>query len=107
MKGILIAAALISLAFAVPVLATEGGQPPTVPGQTFEQRQANILKMMDERIAGIQEGKTCIQAAKNDDDLKACRKKHMSEMQEKHGDMKHQHGMMDCPQGGMGGAPGK
>lgn len=105
MKRTLIAAALISLAFAAFAFANEGGQPPTVPGQTFEQRQANILKMMDERIAGIQEGKTCIQAAKNDDDLKVCRKKHMAEMQEKHGDMRHQHGKMDCPQGGTGGPP--
>ncbi len=103
MKKTLIAAALLSLAFAAPALAVEGSKPPTVPGQTFEQRQANVLKMMDTRIASLQEGKTCIEAAKNDDDLKVCRKKHMSEMQEMRGEMKHQHGMKDCPQGGMGG----
>ena len=102
MKRTLIAAVLISLAFAVPALAAVDGQPPTVPGKTFEQRQANILKMMDERIAGIQEGKTCVEAAKNDDDLRACREKHMSEMRGKRGEMKHQHGMMGDPQGCMG-----
>jgi hypothetical protein len=107
MKRTLIAAALLSLAFAVPALANEEGQPPAVPGQTFEQRQANILKMMDERIAAMQEGKTCIQAAKNDEDLKACGKKHMAEMREKHGDMKHPGGMMGGPEGDMGGSPGK
>jgi hypothetical protein len=107
MKRALIAAALLSLAFTVPALAVEGGQPPTVPGKTFEQRQANILKMMDERIAGLQEGKTCIQAAKNDEDLRACRQKHMAEMREKRGDMRHQGGMMGGPQDGTGGSPGK
>ena len=107
MKRTLIAAALLSLAFAAPALAAEGGQPPVAPGQTFEQRQAHVLKMMDERIAGLQEGKTCIQAAKNDDDLKACRKKHMSEMREKHCGAGCQHGKMDCPQSGMGGPQGQ
>lgn len=99
MKRTLIAAALMSLALAAPALAGEGGQPPAVPGQTFEQRQANILKMMDERIVSLQEGKTCIQAAKSDEELKACRKKHMAEMQERRGEMRHPGGMMGGPQG--------
>ncbi len=106
MKRTLIAAALISLAFAALAFATESG-PPTVPGQTFEQRQANILKMMDERIAGLQDGKTCIQAAMNDADLKACREKHRSEMREKYGEMGHPGGMMGGPHGGMGGPQGQ
>jgi hypothetical protein len=103
MKKALIATALLSLAFAVPAFAAEGGQPPAAPGQTFEQRQAHILKMIDERIASLNEGKACIQAAKNDEDLKACREKHMSEMKDKRG---HQRGMMGGPQGGMGGQQG-
>jgi hypothetical protein len=107
MKRTLIAAALLSLALAMPAFAGEEGQPPTVPGQTFEQKQANTLKMMDERIAGLQEAKTCIQAAKSDEDLKACRKKHMAEMREKFGEMRHPGGMMGGQQGGMGGSPGK
>lgn len=97
MKRTLIAAALISLAFAVSALAADNGSPPAVPGQTFEQRQANILTMMDERIASIQEGKTCVQAAKSDADLKVCRKKHRSEMWEKRAEMRHQGGMMGGP----------
>jgi hypothetical protein len=107
MKRTLIAAALLSLAFAAPTLAAEGGQAPTVPGQTFEQRQANILKMMDDRIAGLQEGKMCIQAAKSDEELKACREKHMSEMREKHGGMKRPGGMMGGPHGGVSDSPGQ
>jgi hypothetical protein len=107
MKTAIIAAALLSLAFAAQVLAVEGGPPPSAPGQTFEQRQANILRMIDERIANLQEGKTCVQAAKSDDDLRACRERHMAEMREKQGQMGHQHGMMGGPQGGMGGSQGK
>ena len=99
MKTALTAAALLSLVFVVPSFAAEGGQPPNAQGQTFEQRQANILKMIDERIASLQEGKTCVQSARNDDDLKACKEKHMAEMREKHGEMKHQHGMTGGQQG--------
>jgi len=107
MKKTLIAAALLSLAFAVPTFAVEGGRPPTAPGQTFEQRQSHILKMIDERIISLQEGKECVQAAKNDNDLKACREKHMSEMKEKRGEMRHERGMMGGSQGGKGGPQGQ
>jgi hypothetical protein len=107
MKRAIIAAVLLSLAFAAPILAAEGGPPPSAPGQTFEQRQAHILKMLDERIASLHEGKTCVMAAKNDDDLRACRDKHMAEMREKQGEMRHQHEMMGGPQGGTGGSQGK
>ena len=107
MKKTVIAAALLSLAFAVPTFAVEGGQPSTAPGQTFEQRQAHILKMIDERIASLQEGKTCVQAAKKDNDLKACREKHMSEMKGKRGEMRHERGMMGGPQCGMGDPQGQ
>ena len=107
MKKALIAGALLSLAIAVPAFAVEGNQPPTAPGQTFEQRQAHILKMIDERIISLQEGKACVQAAKNDNDLKACREKHMSEMKEKRGEMRHERGMMGGSQGGKGGPQGQ
>jgi hypothetical protein len=108
MKKTLIAAVLLSLTFVVPAFAVEGDKPPTAPGQTFEQRQAHILKMLDERMAGLQEGKACVQAAKNDNDLKACREKQMSEMQGKRGEMRREHGgMMGGPQGGMNGPQGQ
>ena len=99
MKRAVIAAVLFSLVFAVSAFAAEGGPPPGPQGQTFEQRQAHILKMLDERIASLQEGKTCVQAAKSDDDLRSCRQKHMAEMREKHGDMMQQRGMMGGPKG--------
>lgn len=107
MKRTLIAAALLSLAFAVPAFAVEGSQPSTAPGKTFEERQANILKMIDERITSLQEGKACVQAAKSDSDLKACREKHVSEMKGKRGAMRHERGMMGGPQDGMGGPQGQ
>ncbi len=107
MKRALIAAALVSLAFVVPAFAVEGSQPPAAPGKTFEERQAFILKMIDGRIASLQEGKACVQAAKSDTDLKACREKHMSEMKERRGEMRHERGMMSGPQGGMVGPQGQ
>lgn len=88
MKRAIVTAALLSLVFVVPVLAADGGKSPSTPGQTFEQRQANILKILDERIVSLQAGKTCVQSAKTDDDLRACREKHMSEMREKHMEMR-------------------
>jgi len=99
MKRAIIAAALLSLAFAVPALAAQGGQPPSEQGQTFEQRQAHILRMLDERIASLQEAKNCVQSAKGDDDLRACREKQQAEMREQQGEMGHHHGMMGGPQG--------
>jgi hypothetical protein len=107
MNRAIIAAVLFSLAFAVPILAAEGDQPPSAPGKTFEQRQADMLKFADERIATLQEGKTCVKAAKNDDDLTACREKFMAEMKKKRAEMKQKREMMGGPQGEMGGSQGK
>jgi hypothetical protein len=106
MKRALIVVALLSLVFTVQAFAVDGGTPAAAPGKTFEQRQSNILKMMDERLASLQEAKTCVQAAKSDDDLKACREKHMAGMKGKRGEMRHEHGMMG-PEGGMGGPGGQ
>ena len=80
MKRTFIAAAVLSIVFAVPVFAADGGQPQTGQTQTFEQKQAEILKMIDARAAGIQDQRSCVQAAKNLDDLKVCRDKAMAEM---------------------------
>jgi hypothetical protein len=93
MKKALIAAAL-SLVLAIAAFAADTGQPGNVPVQNFDQRKTDILKMLDERLASLQEAKTCIQAAKNDDDIKTCRDKHRAEMMEKRGEMQ---------QRGMGG----
>jgi hypothetical protein len=107
MKNALLAAAVLSLALAAPAFAADDKQPPNPSGRTFEQRQAHILKILDERIACLQEGKACVQAAKSDDDLRACRQKHMAEMREKHGDMKMQGGPGGPQRGMMGGQQGQ
>ncbi len=95
MKKVLITAAVASLLFVLPAFAADTVQPQKPTGQTFEQRQAEILKMLDARIAALQDGRTCVQASKSEDDLRVCREKHMAEMREKRGEMR--------PQGGMGG----
>jgi hypothetical protein len=107
MKRAIIAAVLYSLAFAAPILAAEGSQPPSAPVKTFEQRQADMLKFADERIATLQAGKTCVKAAKNDDDLTACREKFMAEMKKKRAEMKQKREMTGGPQGEIGGSQGK
>ena len=80
MKRTVIAAAVLALAFAVPVFATEGGQPSNGSRPNFEQGKAEILNKLNNQVASLQQAKTCIQAAKNHDDIKACREKHMAAM---------------------------
>ena len=73
-------AAIISLLIVAPVFADNSVQQPKGPGPNFEQVKADILKRIDERIARNQEEKSCAQAAKNHEDLKACREKFKEEM---------------------------
>lgn len=52
------------------------------PAANFEQRKADHLKRVDERIAHLQEERACIQAAANHDALKACHDKFRSEIRQ-------------------------
>lgn len=45
----------------------------------FALVKEKVLKHIDERISSLQENKSCVSAAQNHQDLKACRKK-MQEM---------------------------
>ena len=104
MKKTLIAAVALSLVLAVAAFAADSGQPGNVPGPNFDQRKAEILKMLDERMASLQEAKSCIQAANNQNDIKTCREKHRAEMKDMRGEMQHHHGMGGP--GEMGGPNG-
>ncbi len=74
MKRAIIAAS-ISLALAMPAFAMDGGGPPQGPDQNLEQRKAEVLKRIDERLARLQQMKACIQRARTHDDARACREK--------------------------------
>jgi hypothetical protein len=87
MKKTIIAAAVLSFALAAPAFAAGGDQPPMGTGPNFDQRKAEILKALDAQMSSLQEAKTCIQAAKNHDAIKACREKHMAERKELHEEM--------------------
>ena len=75
MKRAGIATLMLSLAFALPAFAVESTEPPKGPAPTFEQRKAQDLKRLDERSTRLQDEKACVQAAKSDNDLKACKEK--------------------------------
>ena len=75
MNSTIIAAALLSLCFAMPAFAIELGQQPQGTGPNFEERKAEILKRIDGRLTSLQQMKACIQTAHNSDDAKACREK--------------------------------
>ncbi len=89
MRRVVIAvAAVLSLAFALPAFAIEGIQPPKETGINFEQMKADHLKKLDERMNYLQQEKTCVEAAKNQDDLITCRSKQKAEMKERRDEMK-------------------
>jgi len=77
---------IISVVFAmflaVPAFAVDNSSLPKGPGPNFEQNRTDILKRIDARIARNQEEKSCVQAAKNHDDIKACRDKFKEELKE-------------------------
>ena len=72
-------AAVASMLMASSTFAAESTQPSKGPGPNFEQFKSEVLTRIDARIARNQEEKTCVQAAKNHEDLKACRDKFMAE----------------------------
>ena len=78
MKGVVMKrstlAALISLCLVMPAFAVEGAPPPR-PGPNFEQRKAEIIKNIDERLMRLQGMKACIQRAHTPEAAKACREK--------------------------------
>jgi hypothetical protein len=83
MKKIAIAGAVL-LAFSGPVLASEEGK----SAANFDERKAEILKRIDDQIQRFQESKTCIIAAKNHNEMKACKEKQVMERKKLREEMK-------------------
>jgi len=88
MKRVVIAAVALLLGLSVSAFAIEGSQPPKETAPNFEQMKADHLKKLEERMSSLQEEKACVQAANNQDGLKACRAKHKAEMREHRDDMR-------------------
>jgi hypothetical protein len=83
-----IAATLVFLfSFTLLAMAADNpGQGQKDQGANFVQRKEMMLKRIDERIAHLQEVKSCIQASTKPEDMKACREK-MKEERMEHGGM--------------------
>jgi len=79
MKTAMIAMTALVL-FSSPAFEADNAPQFNGAGPSFEQRKSDILKHIDERIARNQEEKSCVQAAKNHDDIKACRDKFKAEV---------------------------
>lgn len=77
-----IISAVFAMFLAVPAFAVDNSSQPKSPGPNFEQHRGDILKRIDARIARNQEEKSCVQAAKNHDDVKGCRDKFKEELKE-------------------------
>src|SRR5512135_1139475 len=74
-----IAAVLFLLAFSQAALAQQGPGPlaqgtgKSATPEEFKDKKDRILKMIEERRAHLDKAKTCVEAAKTDDDLLKCR----------------------------------
>ena len=77
----------VLLALTVPVLAAEEGDK-TGKQDSFPERKAAILKKLNDQIHNLQEAKTCVQAAKDSNDMKACREKQMAERKQMQEEMR-------------------
>jgi len=93
-RALIAAAAALTMTLAVPALGIEDSQPIKQTGMTFEQMKDNHLKKLDHRIKSLQEEKTCVQAAKDQTEMKACRSKHKSYMKPQRDEMRKGKGQM-------------
>ena len=71
MKAPLFAVVAASFLFAVPSIAFDGGQAEG-SGATFEQRKAEFLVRIDQRLARLQEKRACVSGATTPTMLRAC-----------------------------------
>jgi hypothetical protein len=76
MKGTIFAVVAASFLFAMPSIASNGGQAGQSPDTAFEQRKAEFLGSIDQRLARLQEARACVSAATTPEALRACLGKH-------------------------------
>jgi hypothetical protein len=85
----------LAVAFAVPAWAADSGPveqvaqvkggKPVQGAPDLKERKAQILKNIDERIAGLQKDRKCVQAAKTDADLQGCRQQSQGAREDRRG----------------------
>jgi len=75
MKTAIITAVLAGL-FTIPAFAADSPTTTKSPGRGIEQKKAEILQHIQERITNSQAEMTCVKSAQSHDDLKACREKY-------------------------------
>jgi len=81
-------ATVLSLAFAAPAFATEGTKTSQETSSNFEQVKDNYLKRLEDRMNRLQQEKTCIEKAQNQDELRNCKWKNKGKRQEYRGKKK-------------------
>jgi|WetSurSiteA1Bulk_404760.scaffolds.fasta_scaffold01043_8 hypothetical protein len=84
-KTVIAAASVLSMAFAMPAFAIEAGQTTQQSAPDFEQTKADYMKRLDERITSLQQQKTCVQKATDQNALGACWSQHKTEMKNQRG----------------------
>ena len=72
MKKTLFVVVAATLMFAMPAIAANGDQTGQGSNVPFEQRKAQFLQRLDERLAHLQEVRACVTAATSPEALKAC-----------------------------------
>jgi hypothetical protein len=75
MKSAVVAATLLALVFTGSGFAAESKKSTEMPTTALEQRKAQILMDLDQRIKRLQQEKDCVKAAKSEDALNGCGKK--------------------------------
>jgi|APFre7841882654_1041346.scaffolds.fasta_scaffold255285_2 hypothetical protein len=84
MKKLMVIFLVVIFASGVSILAyaqsPEGAKPQEKI--SIEQRKANLISSIDERINMLQEVRTCVSAAQTPEDLRKCREKLRNERKE-------------------------
>jgi hypothetical protein len=84
MKKLIVIFWVVIFALGVSILAYAQNPEPAKPQgkMSIEQRKANLISSIDQRINMLQEAKTCVSAAQTPEDLRKCREKLREERKE-------------------------